>query len=105
MKKKLPFVLFTISTVLLILFLALSVDFIVNCVNYPSIETDGDFLGASIIISTYAFMSLIISVSGLLFAIFSAKHSPNKLIKICSSIENTVFSAGIIFSIFQLFIK
>ena len=69
MKKKLPFVLFTISTVLLILFLALSVDFIVNCVNYPSIETDGDFLGASIIISTYAFMSLIISVSGLLGAV------------------------------------
>ena len=104
MKKKFPYILFTVSTVLLSLFLALTIDFIVNCVNYPGIETNGDLLGASILILTYAFMFLIISTLGIISAVFSTKYSPNRIIKICSSIEILIFSVGIIFSIFQLLI-
>ena len=38
-------------------------------------------------------------------ATVSAKLSPNKIIKISSSIEITIFSVGVMFSIFQLLIN
>ena len=105
MKKTISIICFILSVILFLCFLIISIDFIVTLMNYPVLETSGDVLGGMITIFTYAGALLITSILGLPFAIVSAKLFTNKIIRICSNIEIVLFSIGIIFSVFQLFIK
>ncbi len=105
MKKTFFVISFVISTVLFTYLLIVSIGFVVTLVQYPVLETSGDILGAMITIFTYAGTFLITSVLGLSFAIVSAKAFTNKIIRICSNVEIVFFTIGLIFSLFQLFIK
>ena len=105
MRKIISVISFAISTILFTYLLIVFIGFVVTLIQNPVLETSGDIMGAMIIIFVYAGTILITSILGLPFAIVNAKCFANKIIRICSNIEIVLFSIGIIFSVFQLFIK
>ena len=105
MRKIISVISFIISTILFTYLLIVFIGFVVTLIQNPVLETSEDVMDATIIILIHAGTILITSVLGLHFAIVSAKCFANKIIRICSNIEIVLFSIGIIFSLFQLFIK
>ena len=101
MRKIISVISFIISTILFTYLLIVFIGFIVTLIQNPVL----DIMDATITILVHAGTILITSVLGLPFAIVSAKCFANKIIRICSNVEIVLFSIGIIFSLFQLFIK
>ena len=101
MKKTISVIFFAFSTILFTYLLIVLIGFIVTLIQNPVL----DIMDATIIILAHAGTILITSVLGLPFAIISVKSFANKIIRICSNVEIVFFSIGIIFSVFQLFVK
>lgn len=105
MKKTIPVVLFIISSIMFLIFLPVSVQFIFACSNYyPTQINNNDFI-ESIALLTYAIEFFVISLLGVSFSIFSAKLSTNKIIKLYSYIETVIFSMGVLITLYPMFIR
>ena len=101
MKKTISVISFAFSTILFTYLLIVLIGFIVTLIQNPVL----DIMDATITILVHAGTILITSVLGLPFAIISVKSFANKIIRICSNVEIVFFLIGIIFSVFQLFVK
>ena len=101
MKKIISVISFAVSTILFIYLLIISIGFVVTLIQNPVLN----IMDATITILVHTGTILIISILGLPFAIISVKSFTNKIIRICSNVEIVFFSIGIVFSVFQLFVK
>ena len=101
MKKNMPIVLLSFSTVLFAIMLILIIDFIIRG-HRLSIETSGDLLGSLILYAVYFSIFFAISVLGLGCAIPGAIIAYKRVMKILAYTEVVCFSIVAVFSVLQL---